>query len=252
MAHRENFKIVVFMKVLELFAGSRSIGKVAELLGMEVFSVDKFITQNMDLVCGVEDLTREQIIESFGAPDFIWASPVCTVWSKTGWFSYWDSKAYKKGQWKPKKPFALESVEMVRKTIEIFSWFPDAVFFMENPEGLLQKHPVLNRLGDLGPEGIKRHKVSYCSYGALVRKPTHLWTNCKRFAPRPHCNEGDTCHLRSPKGSKGGVRSLKGNYDRSMIPPQLCFEVLKNYEDKTRDMGVSKYRKKSESLTLFT
>lgn len=239
------------MKVLELFAGSRSFGKVAELLGMEVFSVDKFIEDNMDLVCGVEDLTKDQIVELFGVPDIIWASPVCTVWSKTSWYYYWDRSAYRNGEFRAKKAFALESVEMVRKTIEIFSWFPDAVFFMENPEGLLMKHPVLNGLKDLSPENIKRHKVSYCQYGALVRKPTHLWTNCQRFIPRPHCNEGDRCHLPSPKGSKTGVRQLKNNYDRSIVPAQLCFEILKLYQDWGRDFGVSKYRKKNSLPTLF-
>lgn len=240
------------MKVLELFAGSRSIGKVAELLGMEVFSVDKFITENMDFVGGIEDLTKDFILENFGEPGLIWASPVCTVWSKTSWFAYWCPKAYKNGEFKPKKPFASESVEMVRKTIEIFSWFPQADFFMENPEGLLMKHPVLNNLGALGQmDRIKRHKVTYCQYGGLVRKPTHLWTNSDKFIPRPHCVEGDKCHLPSPKGAQGGVRAQKNNYDRSKIPEQLCFEVLKSYQDPNREFRISKYRKKSTEPTLF-
>ena len=235
------------INVLELFAGSRSIGKVADLLEMNVLSVDKFIKKDIDLVCGVEDITEEQIRDLLGTPDVIWASPVCNAWSKTGWFSYWDTKAYKAfGQFVPKKDFAVESVEMVHKTIEIFSWFPNAVFFMENPEGMLQKHPVLNTFYDLGiHENLKRRKVTYCSYGSLVRKPTHIWTNSPTWIPRPHCNEGDDCHLRTPKNSQKGVRALKDSYDRSKVPAQLCFEILKQF---STDYELEKPKQKIYSL----
>jgi len=42
------------MKVLELHAGSRSIGKAAESLGMNVFSVDWTNYENIDLVIDIE------------------------------------------------------------------------------------------------------------------------------------------------------------------------------------------------------
>ena len=42
------------MKVLELFAGSRSIGKVADELGYEVFSVDINDFEGIDLVKDIE------------------------------------------------------------------------------------------------------------------------------------------------------------------------------------------------------
>lgn len=216
-------------KVLELFAGSKSIGKVAKMLGMDVFSIDKYVEDGMDLVFGVEDLTRAMIVELFGVPDIIWASPVCSAWSKTGWFHYWKTDIYKDHKkFVAKKDFASESVEMIRKTIQVFNWFPDAVFFMENPEGMLMKHPVINDFQKLKCVGdMKRHKVTYCQYGSLIRKPTHIWTNSKKWAPRPHCIEGDKCHLSSPRGSNKGLGAIKGNYNRSKIPEQLCFEVLK-------------------------
>ena len=48
------------MKVLELFAGSRSIGKVADELGYEVFSVDVNNFEGIDLVKDILDLKKAE------------------------------------------------------------------------------------------------------------------------------------------------------------------------------------------------
>lgn len=70
------------MKVLELFAGTRSIGKVFEARGHEVYSIewDKRF-ENIDLYADIMTVTAEQIIREFGRPDVIWASPDCTTYS---------------------------------------------------------------------------------------------------------------------------------------------------------------------------
>ncbi len=66
------------MNVLELFAGSRSIGKEAESLGMNVFSVDWAIFNGIDLTVDIEELTLNHI--PF-IPDMVWASPDCTTYT---------------------------------------------------------------------------------------------------------------------------------------------------------------------------
>lgn len=70
------------MKVLELFAGTRSIGKAFETHGHQVFSVewDKSF-ENIDLYEDVLKVTPEEIVKRFGRPDVIWASPDCTTYS---------------------------------------------------------------------------------------------------------------------------------------------------------------------------
>ena len=66
------------MKVLELFAGSRSIGKAAEKLGHEVCSVDWQPFEGIDLVMDINDLTIDML--PF-IPDMVWAAPDCTTYS---------------------------------------------------------------------------------------------------------------------------------------------------------------------------
>lgn len=213
------------MKVLELFAGSRSVGKICDRYGWEVFSVDTEPFDKINLQKSVIDLERNDI--PF-IPDIIWGSPVCSAWSKTGWFHYWNTDIYRSGKtFVAKKEYANTSVEMVRKTIEVFSWFPDAYFFMENPEGLLYRHPVINNFSKYGLlKNYKRDLVTYCQYGDTVRKPTQIWNNCKAWIPKPTCSNGDTCHISSPRCTQKGVRSKKDAFERSKVPEQLIIEIL--------------------------
>lgn len=70
------------MKVLELFAGTRSIGKAFEAKGHEAFSVewDKRFSE-ISLYKDILTLTAAEVLEKFGHPDVIWASPDCTTYS---------------------------------------------------------------------------------------------------------------------------------------------------------------------------
>ena len=70
------------MKVLELFAGTRSIGKAFEARGHEVFSVewDKRFS-GINLYKDILTLAAAEVLEKFGRPDVIWASPDCTTYS---------------------------------------------------------------------------------------------------------------------------------------------------------------------------
>lgn len=95
----------VDMKLLELYAGTRSIGKVFEKRGHEVFSVDWNVTfENIDLYADISKLSGVEILSLFGKPDVIWASPDCTTYSVAG-----ISKHRRKsvtGQLDPISPYA--------------------------------------------------------------------------------------------------------------------------------------------------
>ena len=70
------------LKVLELFAGTRSIGRAFERRGHAVFSVEwNKDFENISLYKDISELTAQEIIDSFGHPDVIWASPDCTTFS---------------------------------------------------------------------------------------------------------------------------------------------------------------------------
>ena len=105
----------------------------------------------------------------------------------------------------------------------------DCKYFIENPTGMLRKMDFMR--------GIDRAQIFYCRYGDMRMKPTDIFSNHianlfnpNAWLPRPRCwNGNEHCHHESaPRGSRTGTQGLKNNYEKSKIPEQLCFEILKS------------------------
>lgn len=66
-------------KLLELFAGSRSVGKVADKMStFKTFSCDWEPYDNIDLVIDIGNMKKKDV--PF-IPDIVWASPDCATYS---------------------------------------------------------------------------------------------------------------------------------------------------------------------------
>ena len=202
------------MNVLELFAGSRSVGKAAEKLGMNVFSSDLIEFEGINYPVSILDFDVTKVPFQ---PDIIWASPPCTGFSVAAIGHHWDGG---KGAYIPKTDTAKLGIELVKKTIEIINHFQPTYWFIENPRGVLRKMPFMQEL--------KRNTVTYCQYGDERMKPTDIWTNSNDWTPRPMCKNGDPCHVAAPRGSKTGTQGRSNAYERSKIPDDLCLEILKS------------------------
>lgn len=199
------------MNVLELFAGSRSIGKEAEKLGMNVFSSDLIEFDGINYPVSILDFDVRKVPFK---PDIIWASPPCTGFSVAAIGRNWNHDKT------PKTDSARLGILLVEKTIEIINYYNPTYWFIENPRGMLRKMPIMEQL--------KRNSVTYCQYGDERMKPTDIWTNSGAWIPKPTCKNGDSCHVSAPRGSSTGTQGLKNAYERSKIPSELCYEILKS------------------------
>jgi len=202
------------MKVLELFAGSRSVGKIAESLGMEVFSSDLIEFEGIHYPISILDFDVNKVPFR---PDIIWASPPCTGFSVAAIGHHWSGG---KGAYIPKTETAKLGIELVKKTLEIINHFQPTFWFMENPRGVLRKLDVV--------KGLNKQSVTYCQYGDERMKPTDIWTNSIMWTPKPMCKNGDPCHVAAPRGSRTGTQGRANAYERSKIPAELCLEILKS------------------------
>lgn len=202
------------LKLLEIFAGSRSVGRVGEFLGMQVRSVD---IEGFDGVDIVGDLLAMKP-SKFNAfkPDIIWASPPCTAFSVASMGRHWGDG---KRAYQPKSATAYLGLALVKRTQEIIRANPQAVWFMENPRGVLRNLPIMVDFGI-------NHTVTYCTYGDHRMKPTDVWTNCTAWRPKPMCKNRQPCHDAAPRGAKTGTQGLKDAHVRAFIPPALCMDAL--------------------------
>jgi site-specific DNA-cytosine methylase len=205
------------INLLELFAGSRSVGKVAEEHGINVFSVDWEGFDNINLVTDIGTLSANDI--PF-IPDMVWASPDCTTYSIAA------CSTHRENSINPKTEYAKKCDSVNQHFINLIKeWLkvnPNMVYFIENPRGMLRKMPFM--------QDFPRHTIWYCQYGDERAKPTDIWTNSKTWVPRPQCHNGNkNCHHQSaPRGSKTGTQGRKNSYFRSMIPKELCIDIVRS------------------------
>ncbi len=208
------------MRILELFAGSRSIGSAAEALGHEVFSIDIQDFEGIDLAKDIECVAPLDIPFH---PDVIWASPPCTTYSIAGISTHRDGQI-------AKTDFAKKSDRLVQNTLRLIRHY-GCTYYIENPRGMLRKMDFM--------KGLPRTTVWYCTYGDTRAKPTDIWTNnlqsllnINGWTPKPECHNGNkNCHHEpAPRGSRTGTQGLKGAYERSKIPKELCEAVIKAAE----------------------
>lgn len=219
------------MKVLELFAGTRSISKAFEragvptenILSIEIDPQHENITWCKDVL----DVYTADIMEYFNddTPDVIWASPPCQSFSIAA-ISHHRYKG-EDGYVYPKSDFAKLSDELLQHTLTLIANLDciaeargkQLYWFIENPRGGMRKSKLM--------EGLPRYTVTYCQYGDTRMKPTDIWTN--HFNPqfKPMCHNGDPCHVRAPRGAKTGTQGLDGAVERSRIPDGFCDHIAK-------------------------
>lgn len=221
------------MKALELFAGTRSIGKAFEAAGHEVFSIewDKSF-EGISLCADILTVTADDIVERFGLPDVIWASPDCTTFSIAA-ISHHRRKNPETGNLDPVSDYAKFCDKVDRHVLELIKelnrlrlekGLPELIFFIENPCGGMRKMDWMQVL--------PRYTVTYCQYeldkpvNERRKKPTDIWTNHPNPQFRPMCKNGDPCHAAAPRGAKTGTQGLKGSKERSVIPRMLCEHIV--------------------------
>ena len=221
------------MKVLELFAGTRSIGKAFEKRGHEVFSVewDKDF-ENIDLYEDIGKLTAQDIINKFGHPDVIWASPDCTSYSVAG-IGHHRRKNKETGNLDPISDYAKFCDKVNTHVVELIKELNPKFYFIENPRGGLRKMSFM--------QDLPRYTVTYCKYltdrplEERRMKPTDIWTNHPNPKFIPPCKNGDPCHVSAPRGSQTGTQGIKGAKLRSVIPPLLCEHIVDICEEYIND-----------------
>ena len=205
------------MRLLELFCGTKSVGRVFEQHGWACTSLDLDPTTNPTICCDILDVTPEEIAQH-GRPDVIWASPLCTHYSKA--------------RTTAKTPRDLiGSDRLVQKVLDLAAYF-EIPYFLENPHsGLLKYRSVVH--------GIPMRVLDYCQYASKdflgrYRKRTSIWTNTEWFPARPLCIR-NVCHFctngkshdhQAQRGSsnwKGPGQTLQQLYS---IPQALPEEIV--------------------------
>jgi len=215
------------MLILELFSGTKSIGKVFEKEGHKVISVDidnYFKPTHND---SIHDFDYKQ----YDHFDYIHASPPCR------WFSSLQMAQYNKmrmidgnlvyyDKYFNEMMIETESDLYVKKALEIINYFKPICWTMENPystnPNALHRRPYM--------ADYKYSIVDYCQYDYPVRKRTILFNNFNILLNK--------CNKKNHTSNIGNTCKSQAQwtlYERYRIPEKLCKSIYNqviNYTSK--------------------
>lgn len=203
------------MLVFDFFAGTGSSTRAFEDSGHKVIRFELDPQFEADEHVDIMNLKAEDLLQRYGRPDFIWASPPCTAFSVASIGHHWFAPGVPKTK---EAEFNQELVWQTRRLIDALQ--PSRGYVIENPRGMLRKLPPV--------QDLHRVTVTYCQYGDDRMKPTDLWTNLKNWTPRPACKNGAPCHEAAPRGSRTGTQGRDGAVLRSMVPYDLGKEIMES------------------------
>ncbi len=235
------------MKVLELFAGTRSIGKAFEAKGHEVFSVDwERSFPDIDLYADIGNLSVDEVLSKFGRPDVVWMSFDCTTYSIAA-ISHHRTLNPITGSLDPISEYARQCDIIDQHCLDLVDELKPKFWFIENPRGGMRKMSWI--------QSLPRYTTTYCGYGDSRMKPTDIWTNHPDPRFKPPCKNGDLCHIAAPRGSRTGTQGLKDHVERSRIPKLLCEHIVdiceEAFDSQPDYYTPSYYKKKSKTHKLF-
>ena len=164
------------MKLLELFSGTGSVGKMAKLFKIDVTSLDRDMPA--DIQTDIVDWDYKAAFEP-GTFDMIWASPPCTEYSRAKTIGVRDIEG---------------SNKVVQRTLDIINYFQPKWWIIENPQSGLLKQQVMM-------QDLPYKDIDCCKYGMPYRKRTRLWNNVFNWHPRPLC-KGDGSSIREGSARK--------------------------------------------------
>jgi site-specific DNA-cytosine methylase len=141
------------MKILDLFAGTKSISNAFAEHGHETFAIDWDKQHpNIDWYTDIRAVTAEDIIKRFGQPDIIWASPDCTTYSIAA-ISHHRTKE-ESGNLAPKSHYAKVCDHVNLHMLKLIEDLQPKYFFIENPMGGFRKMDFIQH--------VPRFTTTYC------------------------------------------------------------------------------------------
>jgi hypothetical protein len=212
-------------KLLELFCGTKSVGKEFQKVGYEVISLD--YNKKFNATHTVDILTWDY---KQYEPDYfnvIWASPDCTTFSIATGGKY-RTKDMIYGKNNEYQERATLGNNMIFRLIEILKYFKCNSWFVENPRGLLKHFPPLKEF--IKEVNANMNLVYYGNYNWGFPKPTNIWSNLPLWNETQPNMPQDTYTIHT-KGD-GTIRRYYNGYkfktseERSKIPSDLINKLM--------------------------